>query len=147
MACNIVVLPGDKIRVKGREGYKEGGNGTVVVYMSDREASAVGVITGEAVSPPPPLKSTREPLMRGGDTRRSSRTCGTWAHGAQVDAQDAATRRGGRCERLDGGLISWRPDEAPSIRYLYLSRKPRVTRRTGGLGPGHFHLTGHETYC
>ena len=50
---NIVVLPGDKLRVKGREEYKEGGNATVVVYMSDREASAIGVITGEAVSPPP----------------------------------------------------------------------------------------------
>ena len=94
--------------------------------------------------PPPTLKATRELLMRGGDTRRINQTCGTWAHGVQVETGDAATRRGGRCERLDGRLVSWCPERHIFYSIRYPSMRLRVTRRAGGLRPGHYHLTGHR---
>ena len=39
------------------------------------------------------------------------------------------------------------PNEEASFLCQYLNIRLRVTRRAGGLRPGHYHLSGHETYC
>ena len=136
--------PGDKQRIDKARRCKEGETAPSSCSHVIEKFPRSGSSPERQSLPPPTLKATRELLMRGGDTRRVNQTCGTWAHGVQVETGDAATRRGGRCERLDGCLVSGCPERHIFYPIRYPSMRLRVTRRAGGLRPGHYHLTGHR---
>ena len=70
--------------------------------------------------------------MRGGDVGETAEHVEHELMVSGVGA-DATTRRGGRSERLDVGLVSL---FAPNLHFLFEYLRLRVTRRTGGLRPG-----------
>ena len=99
--------PGEKHRVDKARRCKEGANGTVVVFTCDREVSAIGFITGEAVSPP----SHAEGNAGATDARRGHEesqpnlwNMGSWCPGRDWRRSDA-TRRTVREARRSSCLV------------------------------------------
>ena len=67
---------------------------------------------------------------------------GSWCPGSMLETQRRDAEDGARGSTVV--LSRGAPNDTSSIRYRYLSMRLRVTRRAGGLRPGHYHLTGHR---
>ena len=90
--------------------HPPGGNATVVVSMSDREVSAIGLSTREAVSPSSPAKGNARATEAGREPERQRNmwNMSSWCPDRRWRRSDATRRTG---ERLDGYLVSAGPEE------------------------------------